>query len=860
MVANQRFLGSKEAHPTPNSSLVIHRYDRYTMTRFLYAFWTAVLGTVLLVPLSYGQNTGRLAGTVVEANTQEALPGANVTVPGTNYGTSTNADGNFRITGLEAGQYDVRVSFIGYRNRTRSVTIRAGETTTVNVSLQKSQIAAEEVVVTGSKQSEKVLEAPVQVESVTAADLETSGGGTFLSSLSNLKGVDFARVGINGQSVSMRGFNNNFNTRLLQLKDGRLAQLPGTGLPQGNFLPSSELDVKRMEVVVGPASALYGPDAHTGVVNVITKTPWDESGIAVDVRGGQEDLIDINGRVAGTVNDKFGWKVNGQFMSATDYKPPTGGPNATASDSTHFFGPAGVFNESDLVEDYDVESIRTEGSLYYRFADDWQAEFTAGFSENDNFGVTNNGRNRIKDWQVQFQSLKISSNHWFAQATRTSNSAGDTYQINNVAAGAEAIFADALSNGASPNQARQTALDQLPALREANKFVDEAVLWDTEIQYSNSFGVGSGTLDFVTGGQFRRFLPDSEGTFLADASGQDIDETEGGGYLQLDYRPTDDLRFNAAARVDGNSNHDTQFSPKAAVVYTVASNHNVRFTFNRAFKSPTVLNNELFISAAGLGPVFRGNGGNGFTIRDGPTTNANVVREVDPLDPEEVNTIEVGYKGVFQDRLAVNLTAYNSWYDNFISPLTQVANPVGGTFGFEDGQLTPPEVDQPNGFLWTYFNFGSATVRGLDFGAEFAVSEKLTLSGNFSLIELSDFDRGNANQDLLLNVPETKVKGSVTVRDVGLENYFVSFSSRWKSSYEFRSGFWDSEKFYDDGEVPSRFTANLTAGYTVPQTGVKLKASVTNLFDAGTPDVLGAPETGRLFWVSATYKFQGLNF
>ncbi|MEF8817089.1 MAG: TonB-dependent receptor [Salinibacter sp.] len=833
------------------------------MTRLLYACFGFILVGGLLggLEVASAQSQGEIAGTVLDANTQEALPGANVTVLGTNYGTSTDADGNFRISGLETGRYDVQVSFVGYRSRTRSVTVRAGEPTTLNIRLQQGQVAAEELVVTGSRQSEKVLESPVQVETVTAADLETSGGGTFLSSLSNLKGVDFARVGINGQSVSMRGFNNNFNTRLLQLKDGRLAQLPGTGLPQGNFLPSSELDVKTIEVVVGPASALYGPDAHTGVVNLITKTPWDESGVALDVRGGQEDLIDLNGRVAGTVNDKFGWKVNGQFMSATDYRPPTGGPNASAADSTHFFGPLGEFNEIDLVEDYDVESIRTEGSLYYRFADGWQAEFTAGFSENDNFGVTNNGRNRIKDWQVQFQSLKISSEHWFAQATRTANSAGDTYQINNVAAGAEAIFGEALQNGASPSQARQQALDQLPALREANTFVDEAVLWDSEIQYSNSFRVGTGTLDFVTGGQFRRFLPDSEGTFLADANNEDIDETEGGGYLQLDYRPTDDLRFNAAARVDGNSEHDTQFSPKAAVVYTVAPTHNVRFSFNRAFKSPTTLNNELFITAANLGPVFRGNGGNGFTIRDGPTTDANVVRDVDPLDPEEVNTIELGYKGVFQERLAVNLTAYNSWYENFISPLTNVANPAAaGTFAFEDGQLTPPEADQPNGFLWTYFNFGSATVRGLDVGAEFFASEKLTLSGNFSLIDLSDFDQGNANQDLLLNVPETKVKGSVTVRDVGVDNYFISFSSRWKSSYEFRSGFWDSEKFYDDGEVPSRFTASLTAGYTVPQTGVKLKASVTNLFDEDTPDTLGAPETGRLFWVSATYKFQGLDF
>jgi iron complex outermembrane receptor protein len=395
----------------------------------------------------------------------------------------------------------------------------------------------------------------------------------------------------------------------------------------------------------------------------------------------------------------------------------------------------------------------------------------------------------------------------------------------------------------------------------------------SEIQYNNSFGVGTGTLGFVTGAQARRFLPNSEGTFLADANNEDIDATELGAYLQLDYRPTDDLRINTAARLDDHSTYGTQFSPKAAIVYTVAPSHNVRVGYNRAFKSPTILNSHLFISA-GDTPIFQGNS-EGYTIRDAPS-GGDVVRQIGALEPEEVNSLEVGYKGIIGDRLFVDVVGYNSWYTNFISPLTNVADPLGlpfltgepsGTWAFQDGSLVG-EGTSFEGTLSTYFNFGSATVRGLDIGLRYAATEKLELSGNMSLIELSDFERGDANQSLLLNVPTTKVKGSVTVRDVGVDNYFVSASGRWKSAYTFRSGYWNSQTFYSDGEIPSRFTANLTAGYTanltagytVPQTGVKLKASVTNLFDTNTPDVLGAPETGRLFWVSATYNFRGLDF
>ncbi len=830
--------------------------------------WSLLVGAIALVVVlarpapSAAQDTGTLAGTVNEADTGEPLVGANVVVGETNLGTSADADGAYRIEDIPAGSYTVRVTFIGYQSQRESVSIRAGETTRLDVALETQSFVGDEVVVTGSKRQEKILEAPIQVEAIDAADLETTGGGTYLSALSNLKGIDFVNVGINGQGISARGFNNHFNTRLLQMKDGRVAQLPGTGLPQGNFLPTSELDVQTIEVVVGPASALYGPNAHTGVVNVITKDPWDESGAAFNVRGGQNDLIDFNGRLAGTINEDVGWKITGQYLSATDFRPPSGGPNASAPDSTHYFGTP--FFEGDLVQDYDLESIRTEASLYYQFGDDWQAAAAYGFSENDNFGLTNNGRNRILDWQVQYQNVQVSNEHWFIQGTHTSNDAGDTFQINGVATAAAGIYGSELQNGASPSDAREEALSQLPSLREANRFVDKGELWDSEIQYRNTLDLGEGTLDIVTGGQARRYLPDSEGTFLADAIGRDIDATEIGGYLQLDYRPTDRIRINTAARVDDHSDYGTQFSPKAAVVYTVAPNHNVRAGYNRAFKSPTVLEGNLFIPipAPSVAEGYVINALGNFTGFEIQNPQGEVLRTVDPLEPEEVNSIEAGYKGVFGKRLFVDISGYYSFYNNFISPLTTQADGITEIpFFLDSGEPVnaPGENDQFNA-LSTYVNFGEATVRGLDIGLEYALREKLNLSGSLSLIELADFEQGESQEPLLLNVPTTKAKGSITMSNVGFDNYFLSLSGRWHSAFEFRSGYWDSSEFYDDEEVPSRFTAALTAGYTIPETGVQIKASVNNLFNTERPDVLGAPVTERLIWVSATYTLNGLRF
>lgn len=817
------------------------------MRRLLMLSCAVLLGLGWALP-TYAQS-GTIQGVVRDAASEEPLPGANVVLAGTSYGSSTDGQGAYVLRDVPAGTYTLRATFVGFSSAEQPVTVQAGQTVTVDVALEEAAFVGEEVVVTGSRQPEKMLDAPVTIEAISAEELDATGGGTYLSALANLKGIDFVNVGINGQGISARGFNNHFNTRMLQMKDGRVAQLPGTGLPQGNFLPTSGLDVKTMEVVVGPASALYGPNAHTGVVNIITKDPWDEAGAALEVRGGQQDLLDINGRVAGVVSDNFGWKVTGQYMQATDYRPPTGGPNASAVDSTHYFGTA--FNEREIVEDYDLNTIRAEGSLYYRFGDGWTATGSYGFSESDNFGLTNNGRNRILGWQVQYQTLQLSSEHWFAQATHTSNDAGDTYQINGVATAATGLLAEGMS--------RDQIQAQLPALREANKFVDRGELWDSELQYRNTVGLGDGTLDVVTGGQVRYYEPDSDGTFLADANDEDISATEVGGYLQLDYRPTERLRVNAAARLDDHSNYGTQFSPKAAVVYTVAPSHNVRVGYNRAFKSPTVLESNLLISG-----VFRGNI-DGYTIRDATTND--VVETIDPLDPEEVNSLEMGYKGVIGRRVFVDVVAYNSWYQNFISPLTNVSDPLGaltgtptGTLAFDDEGNLVGEGTGLDGTLSTYFNFGEATVRGLDAGLNVYASDYLSFSASASLIDLASFDEGEAGQELLLNVPTTKLKGSITVRDAGLDNYFVSLSGRWQSAYAFRSGYWDSANFYGDGEVPSRFAADLTLGYTIPDTNVGLKASVTNLFNTERVDVLGAPVTERLIWVSATYRLDGLRF
>lgn len=796
------------------------------------------LGVFLLCLFSLSAMAQGLRGTVRDAKTNQPMPGVTVVLVGTSAGTITNANGQYSFSSLADGKYTARYTFIGYQ--TQSVAVSAPSVADIN--LQPVTVIGDEVVVTGSRAPEKLLEAPASIESISADNLNKTGGGTFLSALANLKGVDFVNVGINGQGISARGFNSQFNTRMLAMTDGKLAQLPGTGLPQGNFLPTAPLDVKAIEVVIGPASALYGPNAHTGVVNVITKTPWDQSGVAVALRGGQQNLQDGTFRIAGTIKNQFGFKVNGQYMTATDFAP--------ADNTVKSFYYNTTVYEGRMLENYDIKSLKYDGMLYY-MTGSWMLQGGYGYSQNTGFGITNNGRNHIRDWEVKTWTAQVSHPNLYAHLTHTANDAGGTYALNTLATVAAAV---------AKANANFTPKD-LDASRDAIKFIDRGALLDSDVQVRETFG----TTRVVLGMQYRKLMPDTEGSLLDDKGDKRISIHETGVYGQLDAKLMNEkLRLVLAARLDNHSNYGQQISPKAALVFTPATGHNIRVGFNRAFKAPSVLEtNFYYLITAAPGVIVNVLGAkDGFVVKNAA---GQVVRTIDPIKPEGVNSLEAGYKGLFGGKLFVDVVGYKSWYTNFISPLTSIANPLtpgNPTFAFYGDGVTP--VKAPNSVLnlvSTYFNFGEAEVAGLDAGLNFYATQNISLGLNYSKIKLQSFTKKTGEPDLLLNVPEDKLKGVLTLSNLGIKGWFASLSVRRTSAYAFESGYWSAKKFFPaDGKVPARTVADLTLGYDLPKLGASFKVAVNNLTDDQNVDVLGAPIQGRFIWASVGYNFNGLRF
>ncbi len=764
---------------------------------------------------------GTVRGRVLARN-GEPVPGAIVTL-----GTAsaiTESDGTFELAEVGSGAQTLAIDATGYARREQPLDVVAGRILGVTVRMTTEQLPGEEIVVVGTRLPEKRLDAPVTVEIVTENDLKTAAGASYLSALSRVKGIDFSDAGIGDQRISARGFATQFNSRMVTMVDGRLATLPGNGLPQGNLLPQSGLDMKAVEVVVGPASALYGPNAHTGVINVVTKTPWDDSGAAVSLRGGTRSMVAGAARVAGTVRDDFGYKLNGEYLRADDFVPAR---------ATHAYAP-GIY-EGDLLANYDVEQAKTDGTLYYKRGD-WLATGGAGFSDSTGFSITNAGRNHLRDWQVQYQMLTLSSPHVYAQVTRTHSDAGKSYQLDRLARTAATM-------GGAPADPHE-----LDAIRDQIAFIDDSSLIDTELQYRHTIAGVKTTL----GGQYRAYAPSSAGTYLDDKT-RDISVNEAGTYLQLDTLLRQRLRLAGAVRLDHHSLYATQISPKAAVQYEVAENHNVRVGYNRAFKSPTVLENFLRISDTLLGNR------TGFVIRDEA---GGVVSTIDPLEPEQVDALEVGYKAAIGDKLYVDAVAYQSWYRNFISALTPVANPAAATptfASYADGRPVA-EGTAMEGTLSTYMNFGKATVRGVDVGLDYQPIAGLTVSGSVSAMQLVSFDNDSAlQQDLLLNAPAVKLRGSVQGDGLGLANSFWRVDGRFHVAYDFASGYWNTETLLG-GKLPSRTVVDVTLGYRLPDQGLTFTGTVANLLDDRTPDLLGAPIPRRFAWLQVAYDLDGLRY
>lgn len=168
----------------------------------------------------------------------------------------------------------------------------------------------EETVSIASRYEQPISRAPSDVYVITDEDIRNSGATDIPTLLRQIPGMEVMQTNAIDFNVSVRGNNQLLANKLLVLVDGRSIYIDQSGQVLWKFLPVVLTEIKRIEVLKGPASAVYGFNAFDGVVNIITKSPEEMRGTTMQFAGGQLGTLLTNVIQAGTVGN-WGFRLSG---------------------------------------------------------------------------------------------------------------------------------------------------------------------------------------------------------------------------------------------------------------------------------------------------------------------------------------------------------------------------------------------------------------------------------------------------------------------------------------------------------------------------------------------------------------------
>ena len=283
----------------------------------LFMFWFCAIPH-----LGSAQETGQIEGRVVNA-AKQPIPGVDVEIvaPHPPLKTTTNANGRYRFDGLLPGQYSITAAHSGYKTGIyRQVQILDQETVVLDFLLVPAPVLQDKIVVSASRKEEKLLDAPASVVVVSKEDLVHENNQTVIEHMKHQPSVDYVQTGLTQTNVVARGFNNVASGALLSFVDNRISRLPSLRFNTHNFIPLTVDDIDRIELVLGPASALYGPESASGVLHIITRSPFDSEGTMLHSGGGERNMRTFYARHAKVLNDKMAYKLSAGHYFARDWK------------------------------------------------------------------------------------------------------------------------------------------------------------------------------------------------------------------------------------------------------------------------------------------------------------------------------------------------------------------------------------------------------------------------------------------------------------------------------------------------------------------------------------------------------------
>lgn len=507
-----------------------------------------------------------IKGVTLNAITDAPLTGATVWLEPADAtlapsGVETDSEGEFAIE-APSGAYTLTFSYVGFSTETlTSVAIDAMSAGALVMRLTPTALNMNTYTVTASRRPEKLVDAPAAISIIESDEIEERISLSIADHVAALPGIDVVNTGLNSSNVVNRGFNNIFSTTLMTMVDNRIARVPSLRVNVYQFISATNEDIDHIEVVSGPGSALYGPNAANGVLHILTKSPLSSAGTSISIAGGEREVGMVSFRHAGATNGKFGYKLSGQYYQGVDWK--TTDPLEPDSIRLLTQSTTGNVVDSDFTNntrDFDIKKLNLDGRVDVVLDDNSMLIFSAGYNKASNIELTGLGAAQVIGWQYGYGQARLTHKNLFAQFFVNISDAGDTY-----------------------------------IRRSGARIIDKSRLYAGQLQHSYK---ASPRQRFTYGFDALWTRPNSSGT-IHGANEDNDNINEYGAYLQSETDLTDKLTFIAAGRVDDhNLLAGTVFSPRAALRFKANEKNTFRATYNQAYSTPSTLNFFLDVLSA----------------------------------------------------------------------------------------------------------------------------------------------------------------------------------------------------------------------------------------------------------------------
>ncbi len=284
------------------------------------------------------QDTGVIKGRIVNASDNQPIEAVSVAISGTTLGTITDADGNFSLSYDVTGSYQIVASFIGYTSYSKRLNLKLGEVVNLNVALSPSITELQAVEIVGRKETTYQNEVSF-IASKTATPLKDIPQAVSYVTKEVMQDQQVFRTSETVKNVSgvnqFSGYDD-FTLRGFRLGNNQL--INGLRVAGGFWSTPIVANLERLEVIKGPASALFGNTDPGGTINRVTKKPLDIDKQSVSFSTGSFQTLRSTADFTGPMNEDKSllYRLNMAYQTTQSFRDLQGREDILIAPSISF--------------------------------------------------------------------------------------------------------------------------------------------------------------------------------------------------------------------------------------------------------------------------------------------------------------------------------------------------------------------------------------------------------------------------------------------------------------------------------------------------------------------------------------------